>query len=402
MRPSGVATACLVVSVTGAVLLAPACKGVGPQTGSETNFLTSFLTSCDASCGDGLACICGVCTRACSVADECSGLASGAECVAAAERPTEAACAAAESAAFCDLSCSDDAACAPLGEPSGAPFRCQGGFCRAPGDGGTATACPVTTLAPGDNERTVAVGDATRSYVVRLPASYTGASSMPLVLDFHTLGGTSAAEAEASGYRELAESEGFIVAWPQGIDGAWNIGPCCTTSRDVDDVAFARALVQQVQAEACVDVKRVYAVGVANGGGMAYHLACNAADVFAGVAPGAFDLLAESEQPCQPVRPIAEISFRGTADVLVPYEGGAQQAPNGANITFLGAVGTFERWAELNRCTGTPSAADSNGCSTYSSCASGVEVTLCTAQGGGTAWGSPEIGWATLKRHSLP
>ncbi|WP_437926055.1 PHB depolymerase family esterase [Sorangium sp. So ce291] len=394
MRTRVVATACLVASVAGALLLASACRNIGPQTGSETN----FLTSCDASCGDGLACICGVCTQACSVADECAALASGAECVAVAARPAEAACAAAQSAAFCDLSCSGDADCEPLG----APFRCQGGFCRAPGDGDTAAVCPVTTLAPGDNARTVTVGDTTRSYVVRLPASYTGGSAMPLVLDFHTLGGTPAAEAEASGYRELAETEGFIVAWPQGIDGAWNMGPCCTTSRDVDDVGFARALVQQVQAEACVDVKRVYAVGVANGGGMAYHLACNAADVFAGVAPSAFDLLAESEQPCDPVRPVTEISFRGTADVLVPYEGGPQQAPNGEDITLLGAVGTFERWAELNQCTGAPSAEDSNGCSTYSSCAGGAEVTLCTAQGGGMAWGSPEIGWATLKRHSLP
>ncbi|WP_434043326.1 MULTISPECIES: alpha/beta hydrolase family esterase [Sorangium] len=392
MRARGIAAACLVASVTGAVLLASACRGVGPQTGSETN----FLRSCDASCGDGLACLCGVCTRACSVADECSALASGAACVAVAARPAGSACAAADSAAFCDLSCSGDADCAPLG----APFRCQGGFCRAPA--GDTAICPATTLAVGDNERTVTVGDTSRSYVVRLPASYTGSGPMPLVLDFHTLGGTSAGEADASGYRELAEQEGFLVAWPQGIDGAWNIGPCCTTSRDVDDVGFARALVQQVQAEACVDVKRVYAVGVANGGGMAYHLACNAADLVAGVAPSAFDLLVESEQPCQPVRPVTEISFRGTADVLVPYEGGAQQAPNGASITFLGAVGTFERWAELNECTGTPSAEDSDGCSTYSGCASGAEVTLCTAQGGGTAWGSPEIGWTTLKRHALP
>ncbi len=93
-------------------------------------------------------CICGVCTRACSVAREWAALAFGAECVAVAERPAEAACDAAESAAFCDISCSGDADCEPLG----APFRCQGGFRRAPGDGETATACPATTLSPGDNE----------------------------------------------------------------------------------------------------------------------------------------------------------------------------------------------------------------------------------------------------------
>jgi polyhydroxybutyrate depolymerase len=139
------------------------------------------------------------------------------------------------------------------------------------------------------------------------------------------------------------------------------------------------------------------------GGGMAYQLACNAADVFAGVAPSAFDLLQESEQPCQPVRPVTEISFRGTADSLVPYDGGPVQAPNGvATITFLGAVNTFQRWAAVDQCTGSPSASDSNGCSTYSSCANGAEVTLCTTQGGGMAWGSPDIGWAMLQRHPLP
>jgi polyhydroxybutyrate depolymerase len=333
------------------------------------------------------------------VTDECASLATGAECVAVAARSSEAACPAAESAAFCDLPCGGDTDCAVLGSP----FRCQSGYCRVPGDGGAATACPVTTLALGDNDRTVAVGNTTRSYVVRLPGNYAGTSPVPLVLDFHTLGGTPAGEAAASGYREFGEQAGFIVAWPQGIDAAWNIGPCCTTSRDVDDVGFARALVQQLQSEACIDVKRVYAVGVAMGGGMAYQLACNAADIFAGIAPSAFDLLLDSEQPCQPVRPLTEISFRGTADSLVPYDGGTVQAPNGvATIDFLGAVNTFQRWAELDQCTGSPSASDSNGCSTYSNCANGVEVTLCTTQGGGMDWGSPDLGWTMLKRHPMP
>ena len=42
---------------------------------------------------------------------------------------------------------------------------------------------------------------------------------------------------------------------------------------------------------ACVDPKRVYAAGFSMGGGMAHYLACHAADVFAAVAPSAFDLL---------------------------------------------------------------------------------------------------------------
>jgi len=371
-------------------LLGGACGGLGPHTGSETN----FLSSCDASCDAGLTCLCGVCTRPCSSTDECTSLGSGTECTTEVEPPPNRVCPDQETA-FCDRPCSDDADCSALG----GAFRCQNRSCREP-DALTPPGCTTTTLTVGDNERTVEVGDTTRNYVVYVPESFTRTTAAPLVLDFHTLGGNPAGEAENSGYRELADQEGLIVAWPEGIDGAWNIGPCCTSSREVDDVAFARALVEQIQNEACIDLERVYAVGVAMGGGMAYQLACNAADVFAGIAASSFDLLAEADQPCQPSEPVTVISFRGTADALVPYEGGAQPAPNLPDVTmnFLGAVATFERWAELNECSGSPSEPDANGCSTYSSCAEGVNVTLCTSEGGMTDWGSAELGWARMSQ----
>jgi polyhydroxybutyrate depolymerase len=392
-----VATGLCAASALGVLLLARACtdSSGGPQTSSETH----FLVACSDGCADRLDCLCGVCTRVCSSSDECSALASEAQCVAVADRPAEADCPGGTSA-FCDLPCSGDASCASL---SG-QHRCQNGYCRLPSDGGTVAMCPETSLEPGDNDGAVQVGDTTRTYVVRLPASYAGTTGVPLVLDFHGLGDSPGVEAAYSGYRELAEQEGFVVAWPQGIEDSWNIGPCCTTSRAVDDVGFARALVEQIQQEACIDPKRVYAVGYVMGGGMALYLGCNAADVFAGVASSGFDLLAESEAPCQPVRPITEISFRGTADPVIPYEGGTGAPPNDLDVTvtMLGAVGTFERWAELNQCVGSPSAADSNGCSTYSQCQDGVEVVLCTTEGGGEDWGSAEIAWNVLNAHPLP
>ncbi|MEY4579996.1 MAG: hypothetical protein RL701_4699 [Pseudomonadota bacterium] len=205
-----------------------------------------------------------------------------------------------------------------------------------------------------------------------------------------------------SGYKALADKEGFIIAWPNGIDNAWNIGPCCTKSRDVDDVAFARALVTDVQSRACIDPKRIYADGYSMGGGMSHHLGCNAADVFAAVAPSAFDLLTDDEQPCKPARPISVILFRGTADPLVNYAGGASMPPSGLNVTihFLGAEGTFKKWSELNGCTGTPTT--SGECQTYAQCKEGTEVTLCTKQGGSHDPGDANRGWETLKKHPMP
>jgi polyhydroxybutyrate depolymerase len=276
----------------------------------------------------------------------------------------------------------------------------------ASADHGTnAPSCPATSsLQHGDSSGTLQWGGQARTYVLHVPPGYTGQSPVPLVLDFHYILGTAQGEENVSGYASLADQEGFLVAFPQGIDDAWNIGPCCTTSRTVDDVGFARALVTQLKGQACIDPKRVYAVGFSMGGGMSDYLACNAADVFAAVAPSSFDLLTASEEPCTPSRPITEISFRGTADPVVPYAGGASMPPNGLNVTihFLGAVGTFQRWAQIDQCTGSPSAADSNGCQTYSQCGQGAEVTLCTIQGGGHSPGSAQQGWAMLKKHPMP
>ena len=257
-------------------------------------------------------------------------------------------------------------------------------------------------LTPGDHDATIDIGGMSRNYIVHVPPGYDGQERVPLLLDFHPLTSDGAFQLANSGYAEVADREGFLVVYADGIDRAWNIGPCCTRERTVDDLGLALALVERMKAEACIDEKRVYAAGYSMGGGMSHFLACKAADVFAAVSPAAFDLIEEID--CQPARPISVHAFRGTIDFIVPYSGGASTPPTAYPldpIHFLGAVGTFEKWAELNQCTGTPTAG-MGGCQTYTTCAAGVEVTLCTAQGGGHVTGNAEIGWAALSKHTLP
>jgi len=86
----------------------------------------------------------------------------------------------------------------------------------------------------------------------------------------------------------------------------------------------------------------------------------------------------------------------------VPYDGGPSSVVPGMPVTFLGAQGTFQKWAQLDQCPGTPSAPDGNGCSTFSNCQGGVEVVLCTKQGGGQDQANATIAWPVLKRHTLP
>jgi polyhydroxybutyrate depolymerase len=141
---------------------------------------------------------------------------------------------------------------------------------------------------------------------------------------------------------------------------------------------------------------------------MSHYLACNAAETFASVAPAAFDLLTEEEEPCHPSRPITVISFRGTADPIVYYRAHESTPPTAIlsgysldPIHFIGPVETRDKWAKLDGCTGSPED-KGGGCQTYTQCKAGVEVTLCTAEGGGHDPGDANVGWAMLKRHPMP
>jgi len=251
--------------------------------------------------------------------------------------------------------------------------------------------------------QTIQVGSLSRSYVLHVPAAYDGSKPMPLLMDFHPLGGSAMQERNSSRYPDVTDPEGVVMVFPMGLAGpsgpGWDVGPCCVAN--VDDVGFARAVVAQVSATACIDPKRVYAAGFSMGGGMAHYIACHAADVFAAVAPASFDLLKENVVDCQPPRPITVISYRGGDDTFIPYDGGPSMVVPGMPVTFLGAQATFQKWSEIDGCTDAPSAADVNGCSSFTTCRGGVEVVLCTVPGGQT-FGDAGVAWPVLKRHPLP
>jgi polyhydroxybutyrate depolymerase len=276
-------------------------------------------------------------------------------------------------------------------------------------DTADATSCPTTVLPSGETTQTVLVGGVSRTYALHVPSTYDGKRAVPLVLDFHAIGGTGKGEKTGSPYPAQTDPEGVIMAFPNGLNGplgaAWNVGPCCVSPVNgvpVDDVGFAKKIVEQLKSMACIDVRRVYAVGTSMGGGMAYYLACRSADVFAAIAPSAFDLMEQQLPDCNPTRPITVVSFRGTIDNVVPYDGSPSVITvPGMPVTFLGAQDTFAEWASLDQCTGTPSPEDSNGCASYTSCEGGVEVILCTKPGGGQDVGNAAYAWPILKRHTL-
>jgi polyhydroxybutyrate depolymerase len=269
-------------------------------------------------------------------------------------------------------------------------------------------------LKAGDTTQTVQG----RSYILHVPSAYKGTTAVPLVVDFHPITGTDTGEESGSPFKAVTDPEGVITAYPQGESGpmgaAWNVGPCCVAN--VDDVAFAKALVAQVETTACIDTKRVYAVGFSMGGGMSHYIACHAADVFAAVAPTAFDLLGTSSDistgnvaDCKPSRHIPVLSFRGTADTTAIYGGGDSKVVSGMPIYFLGAEACWKQWAQIDGCTDTPTYpatpnSDAYSCAYYKQCQDGVQVGVCINNSGhsyATAAGA-QTGWAFLKQFTLP
>ncbi|MGC1508122.1 CE1 family esterase [Ketobacter sp.] len=261
---------------------------------------------------------------------------------------------------------------------------------------------PDNQLRPGETTRRITIDGQTRQYILNVPNSYDGTTEVPLLLDFHPLMSSSEYQSSNSGTNALSETAGFIAAYPDGVDDSWNFGPCCTESRQVDDEKFARAIVDELKDEGCIDDKRVYAMGFSNGGGMSHYLACDAADVFAAVAPAAFDLV--EERQCNPSRPISVFSTRGRFDFIVPYRGGASNPPTPYDldtIHFLGAEGTFAEWGRINQCSGSPTNIG-NGCQAFSGCAGDTEVVLCTKSSGGhSGWDANEA-WNFLKNKHMP
>jgi len=223
-------------------------------------------------------------------------------------------------------------------------------------------------------------GGAGRTYLIYVPASYTGAEPVPLVLNFHGLGSNGAQQHLYSGLVPIAEREGFVLVSPDGVNNSWLIAP------GVNDIQFTRDLVATVSEQLCIDPGAVFSTGMSNGGFMSAALACVAGDLVAAVAPVA-GVLGPSANCGEPV---PFLQFHGTDDAVVPYEGGTISATGGP---FGGIEAIMDGWAEHNGCSGEPittEAAASVDLVEYQGC--DAETAHYVVEGGGHTWpGGPAV-----------
>jgi polyhydroxybutyrate depolymerase len=254
---------------------------------------------------------------------------------------------------------------------------------------------PAQSVAPAGQRRSLRVDGVERSYFLYVPAGHHRSASPALVLVFHGAGGRAQGFARHTGFSAVAEREGFIVAYPQGLERRWNDGRGNGTPHD--DVGFVRALLDTLQRELGIDPHRIYATGISNGAMFSYRLACDLPEVFAAIAPVAGALPEQLVPTCGHTQPVSVMAFQGTADRLVPYGGGGA----GRRGSVLGAERSIAFWAEIDGCAGQPSTTlepDRVRDGTrvrrleYAECRDGRSVVLYTIEGGGHTWpGGPGV-----------
>jgi polyhydroxybutyrate depolymerase len=237
---------------------------------------------------------------------------------------------------------------------------------------------------PGARRLELAFQGRMREYLIHVPAAPNGS----LVLAFHGGGQTAAQLERITGLDALADREHFIVAYPQAFERSWADGRNETSAekQGVDDVGFAKAVIDDIAKRQTIDRSRVFATGLSNGAIFTHRLACDTADMLAAIAPVIGAVAKNTAASCRPRVPVAVVAVQGRADPSVPFDG---------NEHLQSSRATEEMWRTLNGCapqvtSTTLPAIVQDGTSveqrSYTSCRTHGDVVWYEIIGGGHRW----------------
>lgn len=259
---------------------------------------------------------------------------------------------------------------------------------------------------PGRSVVTFTSGGRERSYVQYVPAGATPGEPGPLVIDI-TAYAPATLEESFSGFtkpdtdgRIMADEVGAVVLTPEPVNGGgalltWNyVG----TDGWTDDQQFFADLLDRAQAQHCIDERRVLVMGFAVGAVMGSIVTCEQADRIAALVTvsGLY-----SPDDCEPARPVPVLSFHGTGDRFVPFDGGVGAGAGNLGLdpetvrglVFMaarpGARASSQAWADHDGCTGAPEEQPAGAGVTHvawTTCRDGATVELYVIDGGEHTW----------------
>jgi polyhydroxybutyrate depolymerase len=231
---------------------------------------------------------------------------------------------------------------------------------------------------------------------VQVPSGYDAESPAPLVVLLHGFGSSSQSLDDVFQLSSLVDEFGFVYLRPEGTldcEGRsfWDATEVCCDfcGVEIDDAGFLRDAIIEASQRFRIDDRRIYLVGHSNGGFMALRMACDHADLIAGVASLAGAGPADPAT-CNPSEPVHWLQIHGTADERIDFSGGIIRGR-----FYPGAPKTTRQWAKIGDCALDPKRATQNldlvedleGAETSifryeAGCAPGGSATLWTIEGG--------------------
>jgi len=219
-----------------------------------------------------------------------------------------------------------------------------------------------------------------RTYQLYVPPVYKGTSKVPLVFNFHGFGSNAVQQMAYGNFKPEADKSDFLIVAPDGQNGHFNL----TGEKGLqNDLTMVQSLLTHMEATLCVNASRVYATGMSDGGAVTSLLACVAPDKFAAFAPVAVIIYCANPKS----RAVPIESFNGTADPVVPFNGGAVHCCGGAVLQSKPVA--MADWAAHDHCNakftdtrlGTQVVRR-----TWSGCAKSSTTIHYIIEGGGHTW----------------
>ena len=213
---------------------------------------------------------------------------------------------------------------------------------------------PSSTINYGINEFEVIFDEIPREYTVYIPENYNHSIPTPILFAFHGFGGSNNFIMNSAGFNEIADEENFIVVYPQGslifnLLAHWNVGGF-TEGSNTDDVAFVDYLISSLSEIYNVNLDRVYATGMSNGGFMSFLLACQLSNKIAAIASVTGSMTTQTLNECDPQREVPILQIHGTNDPIVPYNGIQEWNTQIDNV--------LDYWVLNNQCSPNPEVND--------------------------------------------
>ncbi len=195
-----------------------------------------------------------------------------------------------------------------------------------------------------------------RSYSLILPQQEQ--ESYPLLLVLRGAKGIGKRMIKSTGLEDLAQKEGFILAFPEPLGGGWNDGrnlkKITSQKNNVDDTGFIAAFIEHLVRLHQANEKKVYVLGASDGGMMALRLGCELSHRIAAIVSVGGTLPTNLFGTRQPSRKVPVLLIHGTHDPLVPWDGGEVRFRGSRLGQVLSVAETVRFWASHNECSLSP------------------------------------------------